>query len=68
MSGDRLEEFEEIIGYHFERALGYRRELGSSATPQILVNLGLSAAEHLWKGCDWFLRDREQICRPQLGF
>jgi tetratricopeptide (TPR) repeat protein len=43
-AGDRLAEFEEIIGYHLERAFAYRVELGS---PEPWRPLAGEAARHL---------------------
>ena len=45
VSGDRLEEFEEIVGYHYEQAWGYRRELRPGDTA--LAELARRAASHL---------------------
>ncbi len=45
VSGDRLEEYEEIIGYHFEQAYSYRAELGLSDAAS--AALAQRAAERL---------------------
>ncbi len=44
VAGDRLAEVEEIVGYHQERAVLHRRDLGSTDE---LASLGRRAADHL---------------------
>jgi class 3 adenylate cyclase/tetratricopeptide (TPR) repeat protein len=44
-AADRLLEFEEIVGYHFEQAWRYRRELGFD--DEVTANVGDAAAGHL---------------------
>jgi tetratricopeptide (TPR) repeat protein len=43
VSGDRIEEYEEILGYHLEQAAGYRRELGQTSDAE---RLGSAAGEY----------------------
>jgi predicted ATPase/class 3 adenylate cyclase len=43
--GQRISEYEEIVGYHLERSYGYRTEIGTIDEPARAV--GTMAAEHL---------------------
>jgi class 3 adenylate cyclase len=45
IAGDRLREYEEVIGYHLEQAFNYRSELG--LTDDLTASLGGRAMRHL---------------------
>ncbi len=46
-SGDRLREYEEVVGYHLEQAYRYRIELGGSGADAELHRLAARAADRL---------------------
>jgi predicted ATPase/class 3 adenylate cyclase len=46
-SGDRVLEYEEVVGYHLEQSYRYRIELGSSAAHPGVHDLAVRAAERL---------------------
>jgi class 3 adenylate cyclase/tetratricopeptide (TPR) repeat protein len=52
-AGDRLVEFEEIVGYHLEQAHGYRAELGGAdagLAARAAARLAAAGRRALWRG------------------